>query len=171
MGTINYELVNASHVYAVEGDEFNEYDSYNEIDYIRDSFPYEDGWEPDESYHSNREWRNARRIASKHVELTGCETVLKLSIFANPGYYEGVTLDYDIESDGMMIDYCLTDFCREHASRDMADTLAENDELTPAQRKEIASTIAKLREEAEAICKELAVAIYDRPGWVMTKIA
>ena len=32
MGTINYELVNASHVYAVEGDEFNEYDSYNEID-------------------------------------------------------------------------------------------------------------------------------------------
>ena len=172
MGAINYSQINAKRVYAIESEDFSE--DFNAIDFIRDRFPFNkdwsegcDGWTPETWKRRN----TAIKIAQKSVFIEEIGIELSLNIYAVPGYYDGATIEYDIITRNLWIDRALSEYDRPTAEKDLTADIKDDEVLSEKSSIILLDNISALANEGEEICTKLALAIYAKPGWVMTKIA
>mgnify|MGYP001120824937 CR=1 FL=1 len=173
MGAINYSQINAKHVYAIEGEIFDE--DYTPVSYLTENFPRNDEWKKGCTGWIPNAWKYGQLvvadIASKFVYIESLDIEISINIYAVAGYYDGATIDYDIITRNLFVDRALSEYNRNNAELDMASDIANDKELSSEDAAMIGRILENLTTEAEKICMELATDIFEKPGWVMKRIA
>lgn len=168
MGTINYSYINAAHIYAIEGEEFMENEFYSEYDYIDNNFPFNEGWEEgthnEISYTFRRDY--AKTIAEKVTFFGKGELPIIVQIYAVPGYYEGVSLDFDIMIEDPMIYRHLSDYERKNAISNLVEDVIEDGDLEGEEKEALTAELNKIVKDTNIMLANLATNIYKEPSWV-----
>ena len=198
MGTINYRVVNANHVYAIENESASSDWEYEDFISDRLSELLPNGWTIDVDVDSQvidcEKWSNIAEDVLAAIQIPDEVAHLFLShnlecftgLILCPGYYSYANLDYEImvrffdPCYGYLYSWRLSDF--DGNVKDMVndivayfnDNISDNglpqENIPQSDAQRLLHELSLIRNQCEEAARAVATDTFDQPGWAMKKI-